>query len=295
MKQIMILLLALSFSFVQAGAQNSDSTQIVKDNSYNARFNKYLSQNDTIFAKSVMTDWCEESPNDPERYVAMFNYYLVTSMDKVAEMAKLKPADPDCVALPLRDSLGNATGYIVTKTVYKEVQATAAMEAISKGIENYPSRLDMRYCKIYLLGKLKRWKDYTNEVLITISYAQSHNNQWLWTNGVSLENGKEALAMSVEEYQQLLFIGDVDGTNMRAIAEVMLKEDSKSMGSLNYMAVSYIKDNDYSKALQYLKKAEKIQGDDPAVLKNMAFVYKQKGDEKRRNECLERLKKVMEP
>ena len=294
MKQILILLLALSFSSVQAGAQNADSTQTKKDNSYNARFNKYLSQNDTVFAKSVMSDWREESPNDPELYVAMFNYYMITSMDKVAEMTKLKPADTDCTLFPLRDSLGNATGYIVTRTVYKENQAAAAIEAISKGIENYPGRLDMRYCKIYLLGKQKRWNDFTNEILATITYAESHNNQWLWASGMPLENGKEALAMSLEEYQQQLFNGDVNGTNMRAIAEAMLKGDSKNIGNLNYMAVSYIKDTDYSKALQSLKKADKIRKDDPAVIKNMSYVYKQTGDERRMNECLEKLKKIME-
>lgn len=293
MKKLLILISVLGFIYVHAFAQNTDSTQKA-ENSYNSRFNKYITQNDTIFARSVLSDWSEESPNDPELYVAIFNYNLLTAIDKTAEISKIKPADPDCSVITLRDTVGRITGYIVTKPVYKQMQSDAALDAICKGIENYPDRLDMRYCKIFLLGKLKRWNDFTSEIITTLNYAKSHNHRWMWTGGKLLDNAKDALLQSVEEYQQQLFVGDVNGNNMRTIAEAMLKENPKSIEDLNYMAVSYIKETEFSKALQYLKKADKLRKDDTAVLKNMAYVYKQTGDEKRRNECLEKLKKIEE-
>ena len=73
---------------------------------------------------------------------------------------------------------------------------------------------------------------------------------------------------------------DVNGANMRRVAEAILESEPKSVSALNFMAISYLKEKEYSKALQWLKKADKASPNNAMVLQNMALTYKLLGDRK---------------
>ena len=63
-------------------------------------------------------------------------------------------------------------------------------------------------------------------------------------------------------------------------AEAILESEPKSVSALNFMAISYLKEKEYSKALQWLKKADKYSPNNDMILQNLALSYKLLGDRK---------------
>ena len=71
---VLVTLTAMAGNPVAQG----DSIQNLS-NKFLERFNRFIKVRDTLFAKSVLSDWSEEIPNDPELYVAWFSYYYNAS------------------------------------------------------------------------------------------------------------------------------------------------------------------------------------------------------------------------
>ena len=275
MKKIVIVLLSLFFGGIfNIQAQNNKSD-------YNTRFNKFIQNRDTLFAKSVLNEWEENSPEDPDLYIAYLNYYFLKSLNQTAYISKEEPKEQVISSLAIKDSLGNISGYIVTKAVYDDNEIAKAVNYIDKGILKYPNRLDMRACKIYILGQSKKWSSYASEIIDLIRHSNTINHQWILEGDKPVTDGEDLFISSIQEYQQQLYSLDTVGDNIRNIAAEMMKYYPKNVENINYMAVSYIKDKDFKSALQYLKKAEKITPKDQMILRNMAIVYKKMGNDKK--------------
>lgn len=267
-------------------------SQTTANANFRDRFNKYIEAKDTVFAKSVLSDWTEVSPNDPEIFVAYLNYFFLKSIKDVAFLADQKPKDTEMTSFPMTDSTGKVTGYIVSGKRFDPDMINKGIEYIKRGIDKYPDRLDMRFSEIYVLGRVKRWSEFASETISMIEHSKSNNNAWQWIDGKMLDAGEDNMMIGVSDFQQQLYTQDTVGVNIRNIANVLLLMEPKSIEALNYMAVSYIKEGDFKKALQFLKKAEKIDKSDMTVLKNMVVVYKKSGDEKKSQEYLSKLKKI---
>lgn len=297
MKQFTIAAIALLVSFwAEAGALRTEdgsfSTQ-APDSSigsqdsiqnlstkYLERFNKFIQQRDTIFAKSVLSDWTEDIPNDPELYVAWFSYYYNTALVEQAIVSKRPSQSPNDTNMEMTDSTGAVTGYIVTRRIFLPTQSAKAIEAINKGLENSPQRLDMRLYKIIMLGNCARWSDYADEIILLLKEMDGKRYTWQMSGGKEYAGAEEYVKEAVEEWQNNLFRMDSDGSNMRRIAESVLARDQKNISALNFLAISYLKDKEYSKAVQWLKKADKYSSNNAMILQNLALSYKLLGDRK---------------
>lgn len=242
-------------------------------------FKKHYDNKDTINQLKTLIKWEKSDPKDPELFTSYFNYYVINAKKEVLSLTKSQPKGESLV---LSDSLNNQAGYLGSQTYYDYDKIEKGMTKINQGIALHPNRLDMRFGKIYVLGMLGNWKEFTNEIITTIKHSSTNNNDWTWTNNKKREDSKEFFLSSLQTYQMQLYNTEDDAllVNMRDIANEVLKYYPDNVESLSNLSITYLLTKEYDKGLEVLLKAEKINPKDTIVLANIAHAYKLKGDKK---------------
>lgn len=255
------------------------TTTAVFGQDYQADFQKFCRENDTVNQLNVLTEWESVNPKDAELFTSYFNYHFLKARKEMIVMSTDEPNDDD-IGLVLNDSSNNTAGYLTSEMYYDQAEIEKALSKIDEGIALYPDRLDMRFGKIYLLGEIEDWDNFTSEILKTIQYSAKNKNNWTWTDNVKEENGEEFFITSLQDYQVQLYETDDDLLleNMRNIATEILKYYPNNVESLSNISLSYLVVGEYDKGIESLLKAEKINPKDYIVLSNIAYGYKMKGD-----------------
>lgn len=264
--------------------------QIGFSQNYQSEFQKYCQTNDTINQLKILTEWENSNPKDPELFTSYFNYYFLKSKQEVIALTTEKPSGEGLV---LKDSLNQTAGYLESQIAYDKTELKKGLNKIDEGIKLYPNRLDMRFGQIYALGQIKDWDKFTSEIIKTVQYSSTNDNNWTWTNNEKRGNGKDFFLSSLQDCQlQLYNTGNDDLlVNMRKIANEILKYYPNHIESLSNLAITYLLTQQYDNAIKPLLKAEKINPKDYIVLSNLAHAYKLKGDKKK---SIEYYKKTIE-
>ncbi len=244
---------------------------------YKQKFTDSFSKNDTASVQNILKKWEQKDPNNPELFIAYFNYYAKKSLGEFISMDHDQKSEQ---ALVIKDSTGKEVGYLNSTMRYNPDIIEKGFEKISKGIVLYPNRLDMRFGKIYLLGDNEDFPAFTKEIIETIEYGNRIKNKWLWKDGKSLEDTKNFFLNSIQSYVQTIYNKEDNSLlpYMRQIAETVLKYYPDHVESLSDVAITYLVTGDYSNALLYLITAEKFAPKDCIVLGNIAEAYKRTKD-----------------
>jgi tetratricopeptide (TPR) repeat protein len=173
-------------------------------------------------------------------------------------------------------------GFIYGDTYYNSDLLSKGFDWINKGIEKHPNRLDMRFGKIYMFGQIEDYENFTKEIIKTIDYSAINKNKWTWADSKPLDDPKEFMLSSIQNYQIQLYNTENDDLldNMKRIAETVLKYYPDHIESLSNLSIVFMLQKQYDKALEPLLKAEKLNPKDYIVLNNIAQAYKLKGDTK---------------
>lgn len=255
---------------------------------YKSDFDIYCQEGDTTKQLETLKSWESKDPKNPELFTSYFNYYFLKSKQEVLSMTT---EEPEGESLSFQDSTGKTAGYIGSSIYFNPETFNKGIDKIDEGIKLYPNRLDMRFGKIYVLGQAKNWQGFTDEILKAIQYSNTNNNKWTWTNDVKKENGKEFFLTSLQDYQLTLYNTGNDDllTNMRTIAQEILKFYPNHIESLSNLSITYLLTGEYDKGIEPLLKAEKIDPKDAIVLGNIAQGYKLKGDKETAIEYYEKV------
>lgn len=240
------------------------------------KFRDLGAKNDTTAQLTLLKDWEAARPKDVELYVSWFNFYVKKSMQDLVTLEE----NPQKEALQLTDSAGKVVGYLNSSSQHRPDLLQKAFEYIDKGINIHPTRLDMRFGKIYLLGQVGNFEQFTKTIIETLEYGNSVKYAWLWKDGETLENPRSFLIESMQDYINTIYSAENDSLlpYMRQISEAVLKYEPEHVISLANIALTYAIEQDYDKALPYLFKAEKINPKDVIVLNNIAEIYVRKKD-----------------
>ncbi len=254
---------------------------------YPSEFQKYFNENDTINQLKVLKEWEKANPEDSELYTQYFNYYFQKAENSFVSITTEKPEGESFV---LKDSLNMNVGYLGSQIQYNLEEIKKGFNKIDKGIGLYPNRLDMRFGKIYVFGKLKDWDNFTHEIIKTVEHSSKNKNEWTWTNNEKLTDGKEFMLAAIQDYQVQLYNTEKDDLleNMRNIANEILKYYPNHIESLSNISITYLLTGEYDKGIEALLKAEKLDPQDFIVLSNIAHGYKLKGDKKKAIEYYEK-------
>jgi tetratricopeptide (TPR) repeat protein len=197
-----------------------------------------------------------------------------------AEVMTLTTDVPNGEKLVISDSTGKVAGYLGSQLSFNIDEVNKGLEKIDEGIKRYPNRLDMRFGKIYTLGEIKDWDNFTKEIIEAVRYSKVNENQWTWTNNVKKKDGKAMFLGSLQDYQLQLYNLGVDSLliHMKDIALEILKIYPDHVESLSNLSITYMMTNEYDKAIDVLLRAETFAPKDSIVLMNVAHAYKMKGD-----------------
>lgn len=231
-----------------------------------------MGKNDTTKALAIITEWEKTAPKDPELYTAAFNFYFLGSKQTAIALEK-EPASKE--SIPITDSTGKTAGYINTKESHNPAKIAKGLHYIDQGIAQFPNRLDMRWGKCYVLGQIADYDNFTNEVIAALQYSATIQCKWLWTNNQPTPNPQKEMLDAVHSYMKQLYDTENDKwlVNMQRIGDVALFYYPNHIEILSSTSVAYMLTGNYTKALGYLKRAEKLNPTDFIVLNNIARCY----------------------
>ena len=249
---------------------------------FRQQFNELVSKNDTVKQVALLGKWEKSNSNDPELYVAYFNFYVNKSTKEMVALGN-NPKGKDALEIKNDDSKkGGTVGFIYDDTHYDTNLLNKGFQYIDKGIEKFPNRLDMRFGKIFMFGKTENYEKFTTEIIKTVEYSDVNKNFWTWTDNKPQDNPKDFMLSSIQSYQLQLYNTEKDELldNMKRIAETILKYYPNHIESLSNISIVFMLQKQYDRAIEPLLKAEKLNPKDFIVLGNIAQAYKLKGDNK---------------
>jgi hypothetical protein len=171
---------------------------------FQTQFKDAVTNNDSTGQIKVLNAWSAASPKDPELFIAFFNYYVRKS---ITESISLDGTQKDKNLLVLNDTAsGKPVGYLNASTNYKSDVLQKGFDYINQGIALFPTRLDMRFGKIYMLGQAENYPVFAQEIVTAIEYGNTIKNQWLWKDGKPLEEAKQFFLRSLQDYHATIYL-----------------------------------------------------------------------------------------
>ena len=241
------------------------------------KFKKYFKDNDTAKIISLLTEWESSDPSDPELYTSAINFYFSQSKRETISIEQEKPTNK---SFELTDSSGAVVGYLGSRLGFDPKIIGLVIKYADKGIEKFPDRLDIRFGKCYILGRVEDFEHFTKEIIKTVQYSVVINNNWFWAENKKIDDGENFMLDAIQEYLKQLFNTGDDNllVKMQQIGDTTIKYYPNNVEILSTTAVAYTITKNYDKALAYLMDAEEINPKDFIVLNNIAQAYKLKGD-----------------
>ncbi len=245
------------------------------------RFNDLVKQGDLEGQLAVLSDWRSRDGNDSELYVAFFNHYARASRQEVLFIGKdLGPGNGPYLELHSKDSNEVPTGYLYGDNWYSPELLAKGFAYIDTGISMFPSRLDMRFGKIHMLGKSHDYERFTDEVVRTIRHGAEIAYDWTWGMNEPLEDAKAFMYNGVQAYVHELFdVGDDDLLPLMArISGEVLTHEPEHVESLSTLGAIAIMHEEIDRGLELFRRAEKLAPNDGIVLGNLAQALERSGD-----------------
>lgn len=226
-----------------------------------------------VGVETIINRWEAAAPEDPEVYVARFNYWLSKSAAESVVITRPQKRylgnDP---VMTLKDSLGRDV-YYFEDVNYDDEAFGEALKAIDRAIELNPQEISYRFGKITsIMDYEKESPDMTAaEIFSLIDDYQAGGEGWTYA-GETLT--QELFCQGISEYCYRFF-----RTASPASYEYFL-EISEKMNKLYPDEVVFI-DNigsywqvngDSRKALRYYRKALKIDPEDYAANNNIRLI-----------------------
>lgn len=270
-RQITFLLFGLTLLFNQVSGQT-----------FKQQFNDLVSKKDTVGQQQLIEKWEKTDSNDPELYVAYFNYFAKKSKKEIVRLDGNGKGKEGFQLMDKDSSKKEPVAFLYDDTYYDQDILKKGFDYIDIGIKKHPNRLDMRFGKIYMFGQIEDYENFTKEIIKTIDYSAINKNKWTWADSKPLDDPKEFMLSSIQNYQIQLYNTENDDLldNMKRIAETVLKYYPDHIESLSNLSIVFMLQKQYDKALEPLLKAEKLNPKDYIVLSNIAQAYKLKGDTK---------------
>lgn len=259
-----LILLALSFS-----------SQFLRAQSLEDQFHAALEEGNDSLQRVVLDLWSTEAANDPERYIAEFNYGINMARNEVLGIT-YEPNGGE--GLVITDSLGNEVGYMGTQVTWDSTYVLHATTFIQKGIDAHPDRLDMRFGYITLLGQIEAWDSFVGQITDAIARSKANANHWLWAYNEEFEES-DGFVDFLQDYQVILFEkGDPELLQYNeSIAKAILEIYPNDIPSITNLGVIAYYREDLPTARDHFQKAIDLDPTDMVVVFNLAYIYETLG------------------
>ena len=253
------------------GLSETKSTNVSEE--YTA-FLKLLRSKDTAAQRKFLAQWSGIGQQDPEYYVCQANYYLNLAQKEVIQMSTTPPNNGQ-EAYTLQDSLGKTVGYMYSMPSMDDELSANSRYWLNKGIARFPRRLDLLFGKVHLFGLMRQHDSFGTTILQAIEKSVENDFQWQWSKGIELQDGKQFLFSTCQDYIAKLFYSD-DSLALiwiEPISLALLDIDPKNVPCISNLAVSNMMLKRWSEAIPYLEKAYALDSHDDIVLANLGYSH----------------------
>ena len=276
-------------------AQDDPSSSPKVSEEYSA-FLKLLRSKDTAAQRVFLAQWAGIGQQDPEFYVCYANYYTNLAKKEVINMTTMPPAAGE-ESFTINDSVGNVVGYLRSTTVMDAELSAQSLVWLNKGIARFPQRLDLLFGKVYLFGKLLQYDSFGITLLSAIEKSVDNQFAWQWSKGVALQDGKQFLFSTCQDYIAQLFNAEDSSALLwiEPISLALLEIDPKNVPCTSNLAVSNMMLQRWDEALVHLGKAHALDPKDDIVLANMGYCNLQLRNKAQAKKYYSLLKKSEEP
>jgi hypothetical protein len=135
---------------------------------FKQQFADLVSKKDTTGQRQLLQKWEKADSNDPELCVAYFNFYVNKSKKDFIELGN-NPKGKDVFKIMDKDtSKKEPVDYMYGNSNYEPEIIKKGFNYADRGISKNPTRLDIRFGKVYMFGELQDYKDFTDEIIRTI-------------------------------------------------------------------------------------------------------------------------------
>jgi tetratricopeptide (TPR) repeat protein len=255
-----------------------------------------LRSKDTAAQRVFLAQWAGIGQQDPEFYVCYANYYTNLAKKEVINMTTVPPAAGE-EAFTMNDSVGNVVGYLRSQTIMDAELSAESLVWLNKGIARFPQRLDLLFGKVYMYGKLNQFDSFATTLLSAIEKSVENNFEWQWSKGVVLQDGKQFLFSTCQDYIAQLFNAEDSAALLwiEPISLALLEIDPKNVPCTSNLAVSNMMLRRWDEALVHLNKAHALDPKDDIVLANMGYCNLQLRNKSQAKKYYSLLKKSSEP
>ncbi len=218
--------------------------------------------------------WEKEDPENPELFIAYFNYYLARNYASgiFIDTEKKGPGP----VLEIKDpKTGEGVGSINESVSYNQEDVIKSLEYLDKSLVYAPDRLDIYFGKIHVLNEIGSYKNAGETLANAINRAGINKSKWLWSNNKPVNDGKNFFINNVQDYYVVWFNSKTEiGLNyVKLCSEMQIEIFPDNIIAYNNLATYYSINKQYNDALEYFLKAQQIDPDDCIVLINIGLIY----------------------
>lgn len=125
-KQITFLISGLTLLFTQVNGQT-----------FKQQFSDLVSKGDTLGEQKLLEKWEKTDKDDPELFVAYFNYYVINSKKQLLTLGQ-NPEDKEALQIMNKDTTKKElVAYMYENNYYDPDSLSKDFDWITKGIEKY--------------------------------------------------------------------------------------------------------------------------------------------------------------
>ena len=249
---------------------------------FKSDYEKYIKSENIKKLEVLLPEWEKAEPDNPEMFIAYFNYYLLKGRSSGLTLDTVPPESGPAISFSDPDT-GETVGYIGGQTSYDKTNTEKALDYLNKGLAIAPERLYMHFGRISILGQINEYERMAEKIIEVFRVAKKINHKWLWSNNEPMGDDAENIMLdSINDYHaHLLMAKDAKATESEIqVCLAQTKAYPKNIYAYNFLGAAYMQTGQDEKALQAFLSAEKIDPSDGIVLGNIGKWYADHGDTK---------------
>ncbi len=227
-----------------------------------------------------LTNWEKQSPDNPEMYIGFFNYYVFRNKKEGVVLGKT-PKSNAVFKFNITDpKTGKVVGYMNGTEIYNSEDVQKGITYIEKALSLYPNRLDMHFGKVYILGEIEDYNNFTEQLIKIMDISKINNNKWLWADGKELPDAKNFVENNIQaKIRQLFALSSDEGDELLyTLSKKLIEVYPDCIYGYDNTGLYCMLKKDYKGSLSYFKQAEAINSKDGYVLWHMAIAYENIND-----------------
>ena len=252
-----------------------------KNSSY--YFNEAMSmlpKNDPKGFHNVTSKWSNETPYDPDLYLARFIESLNLSIIPGTNEFDTPPKDGTPYEVENRDG---KDVYVTRSFQYDTEKINVPIEILKEAISHHPLRIDLYHELITTYFNNQMWEEGVDYIYALFDLIPLSQNRWLWAHNI------------VEEHANIREEADIDFINViHSLVYTLYHEEQTDLAvevdnllcktfPTNYMLLNAVAIDFYQiglkeEALEYLNYAHTIAPGDYIIIGNLAAFNKDMGN-----------------